>query len=258
MNPAPRRSLVAGNWKMHGLLADGTALAEAIVSRWGGGQGKDHDVLLCPPATLLYSLAKVLKDTAIQLGAQDCHTESCGAFTGDLAAAMLKDAGCSYVILGHSERRLFHGETSALVAAKARAAWAAGLSVILCVGETARQRDGGRAFSVVRRQIRDSLPAQTPFSRLVIAYEPIWAIGSGHVAGLDDIAAMHGAIRAALATTAGKQERHAAQGVRILYGGSVTAQNAAPILALTDVDGALVGGASLDAEAFCTIVCSCC
>jgi triosephosphate isomerase len=255
MNPTPLRPLIAGNWKMNGLLADGTALARNIAAHVGE---RPEEVLLCPPATLLHPLAEILLGSAVQLGAQDCHTEPCGAFTGDLSAAMLKDAGCSYVILGHSERRLLHGETSALVAAKASAAWTAGLSVILCVGETARQRDGGRAFAVVRRQIRDSLPTQTPFGRLVIAYEPIWAIGSGQVAGLDDIAAMHGAIRAALATKAGKQERHTAQSVRILYGGSVSAQNAAPILALPDVDGALVGGASLDAEAFCTIVFSCC
>lgn len=227
------RPMIAGNWKMNLLTAEAAALAGALRR---GADSLACDLLVCPPATLISAVAHILAGSACAVGAQDCHAEDAGAHTGDIAAPMLRDAGATHVILGHSERRADHGETSAMVAAKTRAARRAGLVPIVCVGETLAEREAGRAQAVVAEQLAGSLPQG--FQGLV-AYEPVWAIGTGLVPSEADIAAMHGAIRAQVGP-----------GIRILYGGSVKPGNAAAILALPEVGGALVGGASLKAEPF--------
>jgi triosephosphate isomerase len=210
------------------------------------------DVALAPPATLIGALRKAV--TTIGVGGQDCHTAERGAHTGDISAAMLADAGADFVILGHSERRRDHDETDAVVKAKAEAALAAGLNLIVCVGETLAQRDAGQAETVVARQVDGSLPtlsdAATAGVRLAIAYEPVWAIGTGRVAAVEDVVTMHAAIRARLVSALGE----AGAAVRILYGGSVNAENASALLAAEGVGGALVGGASLTTEAFLPII----
>jgi triosephosphate isomerase (TIM) len=235
------RQLIAGNWKMHGRLADIAAYAAALRPA-----PRHVDLLVCPPFPLLDRFAGALEGSAVALGAQDCHAQPQGAHTGDVSAPMLKEAGATYVILGHSERREDHGETNAEVCAKAQAAMAAGLTPIVCVGETEAEREAGMAEEVVRTQLRHSLPKD--FSG-VIAYEPVWAIGTGKTPTEADVAAMHGAIRAALVAQLGA----AGAGVKILYGGSVKPGNAASLLALPEVGGALVGGASLKAEDFLAI-----
>jgi triosephosphate isomerase len=241
------RALIAGNWKMHGVQSDGLALARGIAAR--ATAGMPAEILICPPATLLVSLAGVLAKGGVALGAQDCHAAPAGAFTGDLSAPMLKDAGCSHVIVGHSERRAGHGETDAVVRAKATAALEAGLVAILCVGETEAQNEAGQGAEVVAAQLRDSIPAAASPATLVVAYEPVWAIGTGRTPGLADIDRMHCHIRTALGT-----QMAGGALVRLLYGGSVKPANAAEILARPDVDGALVGGASLKIEEFWTII----
>lgn len=243
------RPLIAGNWKMNGLGAEGVALARAV--REGLGEGSNGvEVLLCPPFTLIERVARTVAGSAIAVGGQDCHPKAAGAHTGDVSAPMLKDAGASFVILGHSERRADHGETDALVRAKAEAALAAGLTPIVCVGETLAERDAGRAEAVVEAQLAGSLPEGFARAGGVVAYEPVWAIGTGRTPSEADIAAMHAAIRARLVARFGA----AGQGVRILYGGSVKAANAKPILAVPEVGGALVGGASLQAQEFLAII----
>lgn len=244
------RPLIAGNWKMNGLRDEGVALAAALKDR-AGAHKPACDVLICPPFTLLRDISRALQGSAVMLGAQDCHEGAAGAHTGDIAAAMLKDAGCSHVIVGHSERRNGHGESDETVRRKALAAHRAGLTAIVCVGETEAQRDRGEAFDVIARQIESSLPEAARDDNTVIAYEPVWAIGTGRTPSADDIAAVHRQIRAALARTG------MVPSLRILYGGSVKADNAAAILGLTEVDGALVGGASLKAAEFWAIVESC-
>ena len=231
--------LAAGHWKMNGLqaqLAEARALAAAQPAP--GSQ-----VLLCPPATLLAPMAQALAGSAVHLGGQDCHANPKGAHTGDISAAMLADAGAGFVILGHSERRADHGETSEAVAAKVRAAWGAGLVAIVCVGETLAQRDAGETLAVVAAQVAGSLPEGATAENTVIAYEPVWAIGTGRTPTPDQIAEVHAALRA-----------QAPAGVRLLYGGSVNPGNAATIFALANVDGALVGGASLKAADFGAII----
>ncbi|MFI4949094.1 MAG: triose-phosphate isomerase [Alphaproteobacteria bacterium] len=244
-----RKQLVAGNWKMNGRRADGIALARAIAERAGGRHA--CDLLVCPPFTLLASIGEVLggealAGSAVSLGGQDCHAAPAGAFTGSISAEMLRDAGCSHVILGHSERRHGLGETDADVRAKAAAAWRAGLVAIVCIGETRAEREAGSAVAVVTAQLAGSLPENAEAQRLVIAYEPVWAIGTGLVPTNADIADIHRAIRS-----------HIPSGTRVLYGGSVNPKNAAEILGLPDVDGALVGGASLKAEDFWAIAAAC-
>ncbi len=240
------RPLIAGNWKMHGLRADGLALARAVAE---GAGGSTAELLVCPPATLVALVAEALAGTPVAVGGQDCHPAEKGAHTGDISAAMLADAGARYVILGHSERRADHGETDALVRAKATAALAAGLTPIICVGESEAQRLAGEAEAVVTRQLAGSLPEGFASRGGVVAYEPVWAIGTGRTPTEADIAAMHGAIRAQLVREGGA----AGAGLRILYGGSVKPGNAAAILAQPNVDGALVGGASLVASDFLAI-----
>lgn len=235
--------LIAGNWKMNGLRAEARSLANALRD---GADGAGCDLLVCPPATVLAEVAALLAGGAVAVGGQDCHAEANGAHTGDVSAPMLRDAGAAWVILGHSERRQDHHETSAQVRRKAGAAAAAGLTPIVCVGETDAEREAGHAFRVIGEQLSGSLPAG--FAG-VVAYEPIWAIGTGRVPTEADVAAMHAFIRAQLVADLGA----GASGLRILYGGSVKPGNAAALLSLPEVGGALVGGASLAAADFLAI-----
>ncbi len=240
------RPYIVGNWKMNGTRA---MLAEARSIDRGAARHPGVQVGIAPPFTLVHTMAEAAE--AIGVGGQDCHAKASGAFTGDVAAAMLADAGAGFVIVGHSERRAMHGETDADVRAKAEAALAAGLGVIVCVGETEAQRDAGQAEAVVTAQVAGSLPqGDVAAVQLTVAYEPVWAIGTGRVPSVDDVSAMHRAIRAKLVELMGE----GGADVRILYGGSVNAGNAAELLAAEDVGGALVGGASLTAESFLTIV----
>jgi triosephosphate isomerase (TIM) len=245
------RKLAAGNWKMNGLKGDGLALARELVRR-AAAEPVACDLLVCPPATLLMTVADALAGSTIALGGQDCHADAKGAHTGDVSAAMLRDAGCRFVILGHSERRADHGESDAIVRAKLVAAHAAGLATILCIGETLAQREAGETLAVVSRQLAGSLPDGLAASQLAIAYEPIWAIGTGRTPTLAEVAQIHADIRRGLA---GKVADPAA--VRILYGGSVKPENAAAFMAVANVDGALVGGASLVAADFWAIARAC-
>jgi triosephosphate isomerase len=242
------RPLVAGNWKMNGLrksLVEAASICEALAA---GGAGK-AEVVVCPPATLLMAVAAICEGTQVGVGGQDCHAEANGAFTGDISAEMLKDAGASYVILGHSERRAGHHETDKIVRAKAVAALRAGLAAIICVGETRAEREAGDALSIVGVQLADSIPENSPPGGIVVAYEPVWAIGTGLTPTPRDIAEMHGFIR-------GRVNQHLpgrGASLRILYGGSVRPANAAELLSIEDVDGALVGGASLSSAEFMAI-----
>jgi triosephosphate isomerase len=238
-----RQTLIAGNWKMNGLTAD-LDWADALMAALPDGPGV-RAAVLCPPATLISSFAARLPSW-VSLGGQDCAAAASGAHTGDVAAPMLADLGCRYVIVGHSERRTDHGESDALVRAKAEAALKAGLTPIVCVGETLKERESGRAEAVVTAQLQASLPHAGP-GTLVIAYEPVWAIGTGRTAGPDDAQAMHQVLRAALPAGHGDV-------TPILYGGSVKPENAADLLAQPDIDGALVGGASLKAGDFAAII----
>ncbi|VDS09934.1 Triosephosphate isomerase [Paracoccus haematequi] len=241
---APRK-LAAGNWKMNGDLA---ALAE-IDALVAAHPTPGCDVLICPPAVLIHPMKARIGRAAIAVGGQDCHARTSGAHTGDIAAAQLRDAGATHVILGHSERRADHGETDAAVAAKAAAAHAAGLVAIICVGETEAQRDAGRTLTVIAAQLDGSIPEGATASNTVIAYEPVWAIGTGRTPTGDQIAEVHALMRERLT---GKVAD--AAGVRLLYGGSVKPGNAAEIFAIPHVDGALVGGASLKAVDFGPII----
>ncbi|MEM0947451.1 MAG: triose-phosphate isomerase [Pseudomonadota bacterium] len=242
-----RRKLAAGNWKMNG---DGSALGEVttLMERFPTPQS---ELLICPPATLIARMAGIADGNALMVGGQDCHQDPSGAHTGDIAAAMLAEAGAAYVILGHSERRADHGETDALIAAKTRAAWDAGLTAVVCVGEKLEEREAGRTLEVTGGQLEGSVPNGASPERLVIAYEPVWAIGTGKVPTLTEIGEVHEFLRSELAERFGEP---VAQGVRLLYGGSVKPGNAAEIFAVADVDGALVGGASLKAADFGGIV----
>jgi triosephosphate isomerase len=251
LKPLPVRvALVAGNWKMHKTAAEAVALARALAI--AVTTSPRCEVVICPPFTALAPVASAVEGSALRLGAQNLHPEPRGAFTGEISAAMLVAAGCTHVIVGHSERRRDFGESDALVARKAQAALAASLSPIVCVGETLAERDAGAAQSVVARQVEGALfaLAADALARLAVAYEPVWAIGTGVNATPAQAQEMHAFVRARLA------ERFGAAGaaVRILYGGSVTPGNAGELLAQVDVDGALVGGASLEVESFVPIV----
>jgi triosephosphate isomerase len=249
---AKRRKLIAGNWKMNGLKADGVALARDLAGRLRAAGGLPAELLVCPPATLIWPVAEAVAGSGLAVGGQDCHPMAGGAHTGDISAAMLAEAGCGHVIVGHSERRQDHGESDALVAAKAAAAHAAGLVAILCVGETGAERDRGEAGAVVARQLGGSIPAGATAANTVIAYEPVWAIGTGRTATPADVAEIHALIRAELV-----RRLETGSAVRILYGGSVKGANAGALMAVPDVDGALVGGASLKADEFWAIATSC-
>lgn len=247
------RPLVAGNWKMNGLKAD-LAIAADIAKGYDSALKRHVDLAICPPATLLYPMTAGLIGSRIATGGQDCSIQDAGAFTGEISAAMLADAGTSYAIVGHSERRTLHGETNAIVKQKAEAAQKAQLAPIVCVGETRAEREAGKALAIVREQLRGSIPGGSASATLIVAYEPVWAIGTGLTPTAQDVAKMHEAIRAELGELLGKQ---AAAGVRLLYGGSVKPSNAAELMNVANVDGALVGGASLKAEDFLAIAKAC-
>ena len=241
--------LIAGNWKMNGLRAsldELTALAGMMTS----GEAPRALVVICPPATILAAVARQGATSGILAGGQDCHPASSGAHTGDIAAGMLADAGAQYVIVGHSERRAAHGETDDLVRAKAEAAIGAGLKPIICVGETEAERDGGNADSVVATQLSGSIPDAAGQHDVIVAYEPVWAIGTGRTPSNEDIAEMHNSIRRQLVDRFGDK----GLAIHILYGGSLKPQNAREILAIDNVNGGLVGGASLLAKDFATII----
>lgn len=240
------RRLAAGNWKMNGTSA---ALAE-LKALLDAHPDPGCEMLICPPATLVAQAAWAVRDTVLKIGGQDCHPKASGAHTGDISAAMLADAGASHVILGHSERRADHGESDALIRAKAEAAWAAGLVAVICVGETEAQRDSGATLEVVGGQLDGSIPEGATAANTVVAYEPVWAIGTGRTPTLQEIGEVHGFLRNRL----GARFHAEATGIRLLYGGSVKPSNAAEIFAVEDVDGALVGGASLKASDFGAIV----
>jgi len=249
-----RRPLIAGNWKMNGLRSDARDLADEIATLRKNKSQDAFDLLICPPFSVIETVGHVIDGTGVFLGAQDCHTAEKGAHTGDISAAMLKDAGCSHVILGHSERRTNHKETDELVKQKAIAAQGEGLITIICVGETEAERENGKTLEVVTAQIKDSVPEGARADNTVIAYEPVWAIGTGKVATPDDVQNVHGDIRKTLAA---KLTQETADGIRLLYGGSMKPENAKELLALPDVDGGLIGGAALKAKDFWAIAQSC-
>jgi triosephosphate isomerase (TIM) len=244
------RPLVAGNWKMNGLSGSLIEI-DAIRQAADAGESGSAELLICPPATLIAQAAWRIKGGELSLGAQDCYTEPSGAFTGDISAAMLKDAGANYVIVGHSERRGYHHETDELVRAKAEAALKAGLTPIVCVGETQAEREAGQQAAVVVRQLRGSLPPQATDETVVVAYEPVWAIGTGVNASPQQAQDAHAYVRQRVGEMCGAG---AAQALVIQYGGSVKPDNARSLLTQLDVDGALVGGASLKAPDFLAII----
>jgi len=243
MTMGQRRPLVAGNWKMNGVRASAAELGR-IVQR--SDAFAKVDLLVCPPATLVMMFVSAAHGSKVAIGGQDCHAEAAGAFTGDISAEMLADAGATAVIVGHSERRTYHGESDGMVRAKALAAGRAGLMAIVCVGETRDQRSGGRTLDVVGAQLAGSLPSAVVPEGVVVAYEPVWAIGTGLTPTPADVAEVHGFIRGRLVARFGE----AGDEIRILYGGSVKPANAAELLHVANVDGALVGGASLKADDF--------
>jgi triosephosphate isomerase len=245
-----RRKLIAGNWKMNCLKADAVALAKDLAGRMRGAGQARFDMLVCPPFVLIPAVVDAVAGSAIAVGGQDCHANEKGAHTGDTAAPMLKDAGCQYVIVGHSERRTDHAETDEVVKAKAAAGLAAGLKVIVCIGETLAQRDAGQTMEINRGQLHGSLPDAASPDDTVVAYEPVWAIGTGRTASPEQAQEVHAMIRSELVSKFGEDT---GQKYRILYGGSMNAKNAQELLAQTDIDGGLIGGASLKADDFWTV-----
>lgn len=239
------RPLIAGNWKMNGLKGDGLALVKALADKAATRPDLRPEIVLCPPATLLALAVQLAGSSGVKVGGQDCHAQAKGAHTGDISAEMLADLGCSHVIVGHSERREDHKEGNLTVRAKAEAAHRAGLTAILCLGESAEEREGGKTLDRVGRQLDFCLPRSATPANTVIAYEPIWAIGSGRIPTLDEVAEVHKFLRGRL----GERMKDGAA-ARILYGGSAKPANAGELLGVKDVDGLLVGGASLQAEGF--------
>ncbi len=250
-----RKVLIAGNWKMNGLLADGAALAKEVATEVKKLGKPECEFLVCPPFTLLTTVKKALRGSKVALGAQDCHTAEKGAHTGDISPVMLKDCGCSYVIVGHSERRANHHESNELICQKAEAAYKAGLKAVICIGETEAERDAGKTIDVCTKQIMGSVPDSATAVNTVIAYEPVWAIGTGKTPTAADVEEVHAAIRKVVAKKLGKAT---ANKMRLLYGGSVKPSNAAELLSLPDVDGGLIGGASLKASDFMGIAATVC
>ncbi|MDD9877975.1 MAG: triose-phosphate isomerase [Magnetovibrio sp.] len=246
-----RKTLIAGNWKMNGLKKDAKALAGGLARKMAAlrkkGGRANFEMLICPPFPLLGLAAEAVKGSGIRVGAQDCHAEASGAHTGDTSAQLIKNAGASYAIVGHSERRTDHAETDREIKAKAEAALAAGLKVIVCIGETLKERKAGQTLNVNRKQLRGSLPAGATAANTVIAYEPVWAIGTGQVATPEQAQEVHAAIRKALKSKLGPAE---AGKMRILYGGSMKPGNADELLSQPDIDGGLIGGASLTVKDF--------
>jgi triosephosphate isomerase len=248
-----RRCLIAGNWKMNCLQADGVALASDLAGRLKSAAQAPFDMVICPPSVLIPSVVKTVAGSGIGVGGQDCHMVEKGAHTGDTSAWMLKDAGCTHVIVGHSERRTNHHETDDIVKSKAEAALAAGLTAIVCIGETLEQRDAGQTLEVNRSQVHGSMPAGATAANTVIAYEPVWAIGTGRTATPEQAQEVHAMIRKELVTILGDAD---AQAMRVLYGGSMNAKNAAELLSQEDIDGGLIGGAALKADDFWTVASS--
>jgi triosephosphate isomerase len=246
MSKSPR-PLVAGNWKNNGTIAMGETLAREVVA---GAGNSPAEIVLCPPYPLLPLIGAVTRASGVRLGAQDCFTEPDGAYTGDVATEILRDVGCSHVIVGHSERRDLHRESDDLVAEKVRAVWRAGLVAIVCIGETQNEKERGRTAMRVMEQLAASIPEGARADNLVVAYEPVWAIGSGKTPTKAEVAMVHSLMRNALRARFGEQSA----GMRLLYGGSVKPANAAELLAIDNVDGALVGGASLKAKDFLAII----
>ena len=246
-----RRKLIAGNWKMNGLKADAVSLATAVFQKFDELQNRPFDVLVCPPMNVLGYVADVPHQTVF-VGAQDVAetVKPNGAFTGDVSAAMVKDLGATWTLVGHSERRTYHHETNGVVRQKAENAINNGLTVVICIGETLEEREAGQALAVVTRQVQESMPAIANANNCVLAYEPVWAIGTGKVPTTADVAEMHAAIRAEVAKNLGSE---IADGMRILYGGSVKPENAKELLGVDNVDGALIGGAALKADSFWAI-----
>ena len=245
-----RKTLIAGNWKMNGLLEDGIALAKGVAQEVKKAGRKDCEFLICPPFTLLSSAKKAIKGTKLMLGAQDCHYAEKGAHTGDISAKMLQDIGCQYVIVGHSERRTNHYESNELIKQKAEAAINTGLKGIICIGETEAEKDAGKTIAVCSAQIEGSVPEISNGQNTVIAYEPVWAIGTGRTPTTAEVEEVHAAIRKVVAKKLGRAN---ANKMRILYGGSMKPSNAKELLALPDVDGGLIGGASLKVADFMAI-----
>lgn len=244
-----RRRLVVGNWKMYGRLTSGLVLAQDIAEKVQANKPLGFDIVICPPASLTWAISEAIMGSSIMLGAQDCHTATHGAYTGDISAAQFADLGCRYVILGHSERRLAHNETNQLIARKVEAAQLAGLNTIVCVGETAAQLAEGSTAEIIEQQLRESLPEKCKLAHLVVAYEPVWAIGSGQQPSPDDIQSVHKIIRKTLGPTG--------ETVQVIYGGSVSAVNADAILDQQEVDGVLVGSASINSDGFWAIAEKC-
>ena len=242
-----RHPLIAGNWKMNGLKKDVRSLAGGLASRVKKLNNPTFEMLVCPPAPLVGLVSEVVKGSGIAVGGQDCHDREAGAHTGDISAALLKSMGCKYVIVGHSERRTDHAETDKVVKAKAETALVAGLKVIVCIGETLKERKAGQTLNVNRKQLRGSLSADATAANTVIAYEPVWAIGTGEVATPEQAQEVHAAIRDVLKSKLGADQ---ADKMRILYGGSMRPDNAAELLAQPDIDGGLIGGASLTVRDF--------
>jgi triosephosphate isomerase (TIM) len=242
---AKRKRLIVANWKMHGRLTSGSVLARDVAHKVDQNKPLAFDMVLCPPATLIWPISEAILGSPVMLGGQDCHTATHGAFTGDISAAMLADLGCRYVIVGHSERRRGHNESNELIAQKVDAAQTAGLTAILCVGETAEQLQSGSTTQIIEAQLKASLPEKVRHGSLVIAYEPVWAIGSGQQPAPEDIAAVHKVIRKALGA--------AGEAIQVIYGGSVTPANAATLFMQSEVDGVLVGSASLNSDGFWAI-----
>ena len=250
---ASRRSLLAGNWKMHGTRAEVERLLSALATALGDIDPAEREIVVAPPFTVLETAARMLADTPIRLAAQNLHWEPHGAFTGEVSGPMLREAGCAYVILGHSERRQYFAETDESVARKVQAAQRDGLVPIVCVGESLKERESGATLEVIGRQVQAALHDQTPMTLadIAIAYEPLWAIGTGRTATPDQAQEVHTSIRATLSSLA---DRATAEAIRLLYGGSVKPDNVDALMAQMDIDGALVGGASLQADAFARIV----
>lgn len=247
----PIRPLIAGNWKMNGLKASLNEIA--AIAQGAGALWRKVDLLICPPATLLFTAAASVIGARVAIGAQDCHVATSGAHTGDISAQMVVDAGATAVIVGHSERRADHAETDALVRRKAEAAWNEGLVAIICIGETQTERDAGQALDVVGRQLAGSVPDGATAANTVVAYEPVWAIGTGRTPTVAEVAEVHDFMRK---TLTGRFAGEGA-GIRLLYGGSVKPSNAAELMAVSNVNGALVGGASLKAADFLAIAAGC-
>ena len=246
------RPLIAGNWKMHKTLAEARELVKGIRDGMQGVEGIDGvEVLICPPAQLLFPMAKHIDGSRIMLGAQNAHEASHGAFTGEISVAMLKDTACTHVIIGHSERRQIYGEDGPLLAKKVRAVLDGGLTVVYCIGETLEEREAGTTQAVIERHINEVLKDDIDSKRLIVAYEPVWAIGTGRTATPEQAQEVHAFIRPKLASIFG---RAAGDSIRILYGGSVKPKNAASLLGQPDIDGALVGGACLEAADFLGII----